>query len=130
MILRLIIRCKTPARISLISDAIAAAGLGDGEYKIWGETISVENARTSNARGSIAGSVINMLDDLRTMLSLGISEPDVARMASLNPARLLGLDKDVGSIEEGKRADLVALDQDRNVRLTIIGGLVAFNSLA
>ncbi len=125
-ILKLIVRNKSPERISLISDAIAAAGLGDGVYEIWGERISVNNGRTKNARGSIAGSVITMLDAVRLMLSLGIAEPDVARMASLNPARLLGIDHDCGSIEEAKRADLVALDEARNVRLTIIDGRVAF----
>ena len=124
-ILKLIVRNKSPERISLISDAIAAAGLGDGVYEIWGEKISVNNGRTKNARGSIAGSVITMLDAVRLMLSLGVAESDVARMASLNPARLLGIDHDCGSIEEGKRADLVALDEARSVRLAIIGGRVA-----
>jgi len=109
----------------LISDAIAAGGLGDGDYEVWGEKISVKNGRTQNARGSIAGSVITMLDAVRTMLSLGASEIEVARMASTNPARLLGIDHDCGSIEEGKRADLVALDQDGNVKLTIVGGRVS-----
>lgn len=122
-ILKLILRNKTAARVSLISDAVAPTGLGDGEYQIWGETIRVENGRTQNARGSIAGSVITMLDAVRMMLSLGVSESDVARMASLNPARLLGIDNDCGSIQEGKRADLVALDRDGKVRMTIIGGL-------
>ena len=121
-ILKLIFRNKSSERISLISDAIAAAGLGDGDYEIWGEKISVNNGRTKNARGSIAGSVITMLDAARLMLTLGITEPDVARMASLNPARLLGIDHDYGSLEEGKRADLVVLDEKLNVRLTIIGG--------
>jgi N-acetylglucosamine-6-phosphate deacetylase len=121
-ILKLILRSKSAERISLISDAIAATGLGDGEYQVWGERIQVENGRTQNDRGSIAGSVITMLDAVRMMLSLGVSEPDVARMASLNPARLLGIAADCGSIEEGKRADLVALDQVGNVRLAIIGG--------
>ena len=125
-ILKLIFRNKSSERISLISDAIAAAGLGDGDYEIWGEKISVNNGRTKNARGSIAGSVITMLDAVRLMLSLGIAEPDVARMASLNAARLLSIDHDYGSIEEGKRADLVVLDEARNVRLTIIGGRIAF----
>ena len=120
--LRLIIRSKTADRVSLISDAIAAAGLEDGEYQIWGETISVENGRTKNARGSIAGSVITMLDAVRMMRSLGASEVEVARMAAANPARLLSIDHDCGSIEEGKRADLVALDRDATVRLTMIGG--------
>jgi N-acetylglucosamine-6-phosphate deacetylase len=50
-------------------------------------------------------------------------------MASANPARLLGLVKTYGSIEVGKRADLVALDEDGNVRLTIIGGKIAYNNL-
>jgi len=123
LMLKLILRTKTAERVSLISDAIAAAGLGDGDYEVWGEKISVKNGRTQNARGSIAGSVITMLDAVRMILSLGASEVEVARMASTNPARLLGIDQDCGSIEEGKRADLVALDQNRNVRLTIIGGL-------
>jgi N-acetylglucosamine-6-phosphate deacetylase len=123
LILKLILRQKSAERVSLISDAVAPAGLGDGEYQIWGETIRVANGRTQNARGSIAGSVINLLDAVRMMLSLGVSESDVARMASLNPARLLGIDNDCGSIQEGKRADLVALDREGKVRMTIIGGL-------
>lgn len=126
-ILKLILRSKTEARISLISDGIAATGLGDGDYQIWGETISVKDGRTQNARGSIAGSVITMLDAVRTMLSLGTSDSAVARMTSLNPARLLGIDQDYGSIKVGKRADLVALDNALNVHLTIIGGRVAFS---
>lgn len=121
-ILKLIIRNKTAQRISLISDAIAAAGLGDGNYEIWGEKIAVRNGRTQNARGSIAGSVITMLDAAHMMSSLGVSEIEVARMASLNPAQLLGIDRDCGSIEEGKRADLVALDDQGSARLTLIGG--------
>lgn len=126
-ILKLILRSKTSERISLISDAIAATGLGDGEYQIWGEKIQVQNGRTQNARGNIAGSVITMLDAVRMMRSLGVSESGLARMASLNPARLLGIADDCGSIEEGKRADLVALDRDGNVRLTIVGGRPSMN---
>ena len=125
LMLKLILRTKTAERVSLISDAIAAAGLGDGDYEVWGENISVNHGRTQNARGSIAGSVITMLDAARMMLSLGASEIEVARMASTNPARLLSIDQDCGSIAEGKRADLVALDQDGNVRLTIVGGRVS-----
>jgi N-acetylglucosamine-6-phosphate deacetylase len=64
------------------------------------------------------------------MLSLGFSEPEVAQMSSTNPARLLRIDHDCGSIEAGKRADLVALDDQRQVRLTVIGGQVAFQDLS
>lgn len=127
MMLKVLLRCVTPSRLALISDAIAATGQGDGDYEIWGEKITVANGRTSNARGSIAGSVITMLDAVKTMLSLGASECDVARMASLNPARLLGIDRDCGSIEEGKRADLVALDSNASVQIVITGGKRSFS---
>ena len=120
--LRLLVKIKGVHGITLISDAIAAAGRGDGDYQIWGETISVKNGRTANASGSIAGSVISMLDAVRLMHSLGVSYVDLAHLASSNPARLLGVYDECGSIEVGKRADLVALDQDGNVKLTFIGG--------
>ncbi|HUQ31227.1 MAG TPA: amidohydrolase family protein, partial [Pyrinomonadaceae bacterium] len=67
-----------------------------------------------------------MRDAVRTMLSLSVRLEDIARMASSNPARLLGVAQAYGSIEEGKRADLVALDTEGAVRLTLIGGRVAF----
>ncbi len=127
-ILKLIVQHKTPERVSLISDAIAAAGSGDGDYQIWGETIRVKNGRTQNVAGSIAGSVITMREAVQTMLTLGFSEADVATMASLNPAKLLGIDPDCGSIEIGKRADLVALDNAGTVRMTLINGRIAYDA--
>jgi N-acetylglucosamine-6-phosphate deacetylase len=127
--LQLLMKLKGANRLSLISDAVAAAGMGDGEYEIWGETISVKDGRTSNVHGTIAGSVITMLDAVRMMLSLGVSEMDVAKMAATNPARLLAIDQECGSIAEGKRADLVALDSEGHVVLTMIGGTVVFDAL-
>lgn len=120
--LRLLLKVKTASRLSLISDAVAAAGMGDGSYEIWGETIIVTNGRTANARGAIAGSVISMLEAARLMLSLGTAEAEVAAMAATNPATLLGVADECGSIEEGKRADLVALNANREVVFTMIGG--------
>jgi len=123
--LRLLLKVKGATGVSLISDAIAAAGKGDGDYQIWGETISVKNGRTANASGNIAGSVISMLDAVRLLHSLGVSYVDLAQMASSNPARLLGIDSVCGSIEPGKRADLVALDEDNTPVLTIIEGKIS-----
>ena len=126
--LRLLLKVKGESGISLISDAISATGRGDGDFQIWGETISVKDRRTSNAAGSIAGSVITLLDAVRLMRSLDVSYVQLAQMASLNPARLLGLDHECGSIAVGKRADLVAVDGKGNVKLTLIGGVIAFQS--
>jgi N-acetylglucosamine-6-phosphate deacetylase len=64
------------------------------------------------------------------MLALGFSENEVSRMASANPARLLGIENERGTIEVGKRADLVGLDEKGNVALTIIGGRIAFTKNA
>jgi N-acetylglucosamine-6-phosphate deacetylase len=120
--LKLACETKGIEHVSLISDSVAPTGLGDGEFELWNEKISVTKGRTRNERGSIAGSVITMHDAVREMLRLGFSESDVAKMASSNPAAVLGLGSEIGSIEVGKRADVVALDIDGNIEFTMIGG--------
>jgi N-acetylglucosamine-6-phosphate deacetylase len=115
-------RSKTADGVTLISDSVAPTGRGDGEFELWGENISVENGRTRNERGSIAGSVITMLDAVRMMRSLGFSDADVSKMASLNPAKLLGIDASHGSIAVGKRADLVAVDNEGHIAWVMMGG--------
>ncbi|HEY0320918.1 MAG TPA: N-acetylglucosamine-6-phosphate deacetylase [Pyrinomonadaceae bacterium] len=128
LVLKLLFRAKGAAHVALISDSVAPAGMGDGQFRLWGETITVQAGRTQNESGHIAGSVINLSDAARLIRRLGISAYDIALMAARNPARLLGIEDDCGTIEEGKRADLVALDDDYRVRLTIIGGRIAFNN--
>jgi N-acetylglucosamine-6-phosphate deacetylase len=123
-------RTKTPERVSLISDSVAPTGLGDGEFTIWGETVTVEGRRSRYARGSIAGSVITMLDAIKRMTSIGFSLPEVSRMASGNPAKLLGIDKMHGSVEVGKRADLILIDGNGDLKLTMIGGKVVLNEMS
>ncbi len=118
-------QAKGATNVSLISDSVAPTGLGDGTYEIWGERVSVDAGRTRNERGSIAGSVITMLDAAKQMLSLGFSTSEVAMMASLNPARTLRIESTRGSVEVGKRADLVAIDRDGKVRFTLIAGAAA-----
>lgn len=127
-VLKLAVESKSADKVSLISDAVLPTGLGDGEFEIWNEKVSVAGGKTQNERGSIAGSVITMHDAVKQMLALGFSEPDVSKMASANPAKLLGLEKTHGSMIEGKRADLVVLDKGGNIALTIINGNVAFRS--
>ncbi len=115
-------RNKASDKVILISDSVAPTGLGDGNYEIWNEKISVVNGKTRNERGSIAGSVITMLDAVKLMLSLGFSPENVSRAASANPARLLKTEKTRGSIETGKLADLAVLDRDGNIKFSFIGG--------
>lgn len=127
--LELACRIKTPANVSLISDSIAPTGLGDGDFEMWGEKIKVREGSTENERGSIAGSVITMLDAVKRMRRLGFSNGDVAMMASGNPARLLGIEKECGSIEADKRADLVVLTPAGDLIATYIGGRKVFEAI-
>ena len=128
-VLKLALDAKTAGGLTLVSDSVAPTGLGDGEFALWGEKIKVTSGRTENERGSIAGSVISMLDAVRSYLALGVPAAEIAQIASANPARDLGLDAERGSIEAGKRADLVALDAEGRVRLVLIAGQVAFREL-
>jgi N-acetylglucosamine-6-phosphate deacetylase len=121
-LLEFVCRSKSPDRVSLISDSIAPTGLGNGSFELWGERISVVGGQTQNDQGRLAGSVITVLDAVKRMRKLGFSTAEVAMMASSNPAKVLGIDKSLGSIEIGKRADLVALDAEGKVEMVMIGG--------
>src|SRR6185503_21103231 len=124
LMLRLMHQSKGADRMALISDAIKPAGLGDGEFSVWDETITVTNGRTSLARepNTIAGSVITMRDALKNIIYLGVPMDDAVRMASGVPARVAGIDSEYGSIEAGKRADLIAFDDDLTIKLSMVGG--------
>jgi N-acetylglucosamine-6-phosphate deacetylase len=142
-VLELIYKSKGPQRMALISDAIPPTGLGEGEYNVWGDLIEIKNGRTrlvgsgetaggNNAaagEGTIAGSVITMLAAVKNIIALGIPTHAAFLMASVVPARAAGLDEYVGSIYEGKIANLVAYDDGLNARLAMIEGRVKFNSL-
>lgn len=129
LMLRLMYRSKGPERIALISDAIMPAGLGDGEFSVWGEEIAVRNGRTSLARQpgetTIAGSVITMRQALKNIVGLGVPVHEAVLMASLVPARTAGVDAELGAIKEGLRADLIAFDDKFAVRSAVIGGSFA-----
>jgi N-acetylglucosamine-6-phosphate deacetylase len=120
LMLRLIYQAKGESGMSLISDAIKPAGLGDGVYEVWGDRIAVTNGRTWLANDqtkpldqrTIAGSVITLDQCVRNMTSLGVPLNEAVQMATLQPARAAGIDTEYGSIEVGKRADLVLFEED------------------
>ena len=126
LMLRLIYQSKGADRMALISDAIQPAGLGDGDFTVWGLKIAVREGVTAlvdgPSAGAIAGSVITMRQALKNMVSLGIPLREALKMASLIPARAAGIDRERGSIEEGKRADLVSFDEEFDVSIAIVGG--------
>ncbi|MEW6212474.1 MAG: N-acetylglucosamine-6-phosphate deacetylase, partial [Acidobacteriota bacterium] len=128
LMLKLMHQAKGPHRLALISDAISPAGLGDGEFAVWGERISVADEKTAlvegAAKGALAGSVITLRQAMKNFIHLGASIHEAVLMCSLTPARIAGIDRECGSIEEGKRADLVAFDEELRVRLAVVDGEV------
>lgn len=119
----LAIRAKGTERIVMISDTGRMSGLGDGEYVIEGRRRIVKGRLCKTEDGVIAGSVCSLFDGFRNLLQRGYPLADVSRMASLNPARKVGIDRLTGSIAVGKAADLMLLwDTDFSLRETWVDG--------
>lgn len=105
-----------PERAALITDAIAAAGMADGEYELGGQAVQVVDGVARLARdGSIAGSTLTMDAALRRAVDAGVSMVDACRMAATTPARAIGLGDRLGALARGFRADLVVLDDELRV---------------
>jgi N-acetylglucosamine-6-phosphate deacetylase len=114
------VHAATPARAALITDAMSAAGMPDGEYDLGGQSVLVADRVARLARdGSIAGSTLTMDAALRRATGAGLSIVDAAAMAATTPARLLGLDK---RLAIGCDADIVILGNDLQVRQVIRSG--------
>lgn len=105
-----------PGRICLISDSLRCCGMPDGEYELGGQTVTLKDHIARLPNGTIAGSASNLFECLRNAVRFGIPEAEAIRAATLLPARVIGADDRVGSIEEGKTADFVVCDESLHVR--------------
>ncbi|MCW3813032.1 N-acetylglucosamine-6-phosphate deacetylase [Micromonospora sp. DR5-3] len=112
-----------PERAALITDAMAAAGMPDGEYELGGQAVTVSGGVARLSRdGAIAGSTLTMDAALRHAVAAGVAVPDACRMVATTPARAIGLGDQVGALQPGLRADLIVLDDDFNVVRVMRGG--------
>jgi N-acetylglucosamine-6-phosphate deacetylase len=108
----------------LITDAMDAAGIGDGEYELGGQRVTVQDGAARLVRtGSLAGSTLTMdVAVRRAVVDSALSVPAAVAAASLNPARVLGIDGECGAIAPGLAADLLHLDDDFEVRRVMTRG--------
>jgi N-acetylglucosamine-6-phosphate deacetylase len=122
--MRLALRAKGVGGLRLVTDAVSAAGRGDGDAMLGGTRVTVAGGRATLWGGeTIAGSTLTMDAALANVVRrLGVTVEEAVAMASANPARLLGLDDRKGAIAAGYDADLAVLDADLRAGSTMAGG--------
>lgn len=111
-------------RVIVISDSMRAAGLGCGEFELGGQKVYVKEndgvARLEN--GSIAASITNLYDEFLYLIKIGIPVSTALKACTVNPAKSIGEDKNIGSIDVGKKADLIVTDDQMNILQVIVDG--------
>jgi N-acetylglucosamine-6-phosphate deacetylase len=110
-----------PGRVAIVTDAIAAAGAGDGSYSLAGVDFEVENGVARNAERVLAGSTVCMIDAVRNLVALGAPVEAALSAASAVPARIAGR-TDLGTLEPGSPADVVVLDDSLEITRVLVGG--------
>jgi N-acetylglucosamine-6-phosphate deacetylase len=121
----LFLRAKGVEGAVLITDATSATGMPDGTYRLGGLEVEVRNGRCIS-QGKLAGSVLTLDRAIRNVMDFaGWTLQDSVRLATYNPARVLGVEKTKGVIASGADADFAILNQKGEVIKTIIGGIGA-----
>jgi N-acetylglucosamine-6-phosphate deacetylase len=118
-------RAKGPDRAILVTDAMSAAGMPDGEYHLGGFAVHVANGRAS-AGGVLAGSVLTLDRALANFVTFtGATVEQGLRLLTANPAAMTGLGRETGSIAAGRMANLVAVNDEGKLIASLVNGLPA-----
>ncbi|MFS0783627.1 N-acetylglucosamine-6-phosphate deacetylase [Bacillus sp. 1P06AnD] len=123
----LAIRLKGTDGALLITDAMRAKCLKNGNYELGGQPVIVEDGRATLHDGTLAGSILKMIDSVKNMLKFtSLDLQDVIKLAAVNPAKQIRMFDRKGSIAAGKDADLVVLNKENDIDLTICRGQIAY----
>jgi N-acetylglucosamine-6-phosphate deacetylase len=126
---KLLLRAKGADRTMLITDAIRAAGLPDGAYDLGSQPVTVRDGICRIASGSLAGSTATMDAVLRNVMQFaGLTLPEAIPMATSVPAAAMNLAGRKGVLQPGADADVVLLDDDIQVKLTMVCGRVVYKA--
>lgn len=128
---RILLKVKGIDRIILVTDAMRACLLSDGEYDLGGQRVYVRGGEARLTGGTLAGSLLTLDRAVRNFKrNTGISIVDAVKTVTSNPARLLGLEESKGSIEAGKDADFTSFDKDINIFSTYVKGKKVYERLS
>ena len=123
-IMKIALKCKAPDHLCIVSDALKVTNLPEGIYELSRQKVEVREGMAYLPSGTLAGSTFllnQMLYNLKELFSIPL--PQLAKMGSFIPAQLVGKEKELGSIEKGKIADLAVFDDHFQVKATFIGGV-------
>jgi N-acetylglucosamine-6-phosphate deacetylase len=126
-VLKLLFKVKGSTGIILITDAVRASGMPDGEFILSGQKVTVKNGRVFLEDGTLAGSTLTMEQAIKTMVEKAdVPITSAIRMGTLNPSRVIGKEHRKGILSTGKDADIVILDKNFNIHMTIYEGKIKF----
>jgi N-acetylglucosamine-6-phosphate deacetylase len=112
-----------PDRLCLVTDAMLTLAGQQTGFELHGEKIALCDGRLTNKDGRLAGAHVSMIDSLRNMLDhTDIGLPAALRLATVNPARALGLEQEVGTLRQGARATFTCLTQENSVAAVMSEG--------
>ena len=121
-VIRVVFELFDDDKICLISDSMRACGLTDGKYDLGGQVVTVVGRLATIENNSIAGSVSPLTECMRRAVEFGVPLPKALKAATINPAKSVGLDSEVGSLSVGKRADILVLEKDLKLKQIVFGG--------
>lgn len=128
--IRVLVAAKGVDRVILISDAIRAVGMPDGEYDLGGLAVTVTDGEARLQDGTLAGTTLTIIEAIRNMVDrVGVCIEEALQMATINPARSIGCDDRKGSLVVGKDADVTVLSRDLRVQKTIVMGKVVYDAV-
>lgn len=109
-------------RICLISDALRCCGMPDGDYELGGQKVLLRNGQARLEDGNLAGAATNLYEDMVNAIRFGIPAGEAVAAATVNPARAVGAEDEIGSLAPGKRADLLVCGREWELKQVFLGG--------
>jgi N-acetylglucosamine-6-phosphate deacetylase len=123
--LRMVFSLVGAGNIALVTDSMAATGLPDGDYALGPSRVAVhDGVATLGGNGALAGGTATLLEVVRTAIAAGVAPADAVMAATRVPARVLGLETEIGNLRAGMRADVVAVDPGFELVTVLRGGRI------
>jgi N-acetylglucosamine-6-phosphate deacetylase len=117
-----------PDTLILISDSMCAAGLSDGKYELGGQEVFVKDKKATLRDNTIAGSTINVYSAFKNAINFGVPVEKAIISATINPAKAIRAEHEIGSITTGKKADFIIMDQNYNIEKVYKDGACVYQN--